>query len=132
MKDSDTLISQLLVGIHRGTKRHHIHSKHSNLALVINISSVNEDAQTLLNAGDRPALAAEQHALCPAEIDKSFLGHESGKPIAAIGYSIRFPPEATSSDAFWRMLKESRSARTEIPGDRFDVEVFYHSDSTRH
>ena len=59
-------------------------------------------------------------------------GYQGELPIAIIGYSLRFPQEATSSEAFWRMLVEGRSARTQIPGDRFNADAFYHPDNTRH
>ena len=63
-------------------------------------------------------------------------GYDRGKadepPIAIVGYSLRFPQDATSSEAFWRMLVEGRSARSEVPGDRFNLDAFHHPSSTRH
>lgn len=52
-------------------------------------------------------------------------------PIAVIGYSFKFPQEATSFQDFWRMLVEGRSARTEVPGERFNIDAYYHSDGNR-
>ncbi|KAL9125409.1 MAG: hypothetical protein Q9217_005385 [Psora testacea] len=53
------------------------------------------------------------------------------EPIAIIGFSMRFPQEATSPDEFWKMLYQGRSAMTEIPKDRFNLQAFYHPDSSR-
>ena len=95
-------------------------------------SLLNGDTQTPTSATKRAALVTEQPDSCPTQIDKSSFGNESSAPIRVIGYPLRFPQEATSSEAFWRMLEEGRSARTDIPSDRFNVEAFYHPDSTRH
>ncbi len=61
----------------------------------------------------------------------SFDGGDQTVPIAVIGLSLQFPGDATSPEAFWRMLAEAKSARTEIPKDRFNVDAFYHPDPTR-
>ncbi|KAF2107008.1 phenolpthiocerol synthesis polyketide synthase ppsA [Lophiotrema nucula] len=58
--------------------------------------------------------------------------HNGGhlEPIAIIGMACRFPQDATSPTAFWNMLQEGRSAMTEIPTNRFNVDAFYNSDTT--
>lgn len=53
------------------------------------------------------------------------------EPIAVIGLSLEFPQEATSPEAFWQMLVEARSGRTEMPKDRFNLEAFHHPDAGR-
>ncbi|KAL6167888.1 Highly reducing polyketide synthase alt5 [Exserohilum turcicum] len=53
------------------------------------------------------------------------------KPIAVIGIAFRGPGDARDPEAFYRMLVEGRSARTEIPKDRYNVDAFYHPDSNR-
>ncbi|KAF1940979.1 hypothetical protein EJ02DRAFT_512715 [Clathrospora elynae] len=53
------------------------------------------------------------------------------KPIAIIGIAFRGPGDARDPEAFYRMLVEGRSARTEIPKDRYNVEAFYHPDPER-
>ncbi|KAI4710994.1 Type I Iterative PKS [Alternaria sp. Ai002NY15] len=53
------------------------------------------------------------------------------KPIAIIGISFRGPGDARDPEAFYRMLVEGRSARTEIPKDRYNVDAFYHPDPER-
>lgn len=56
-------------------------------------------------------------------------GFEKDKvePIAVIGLALRFPQDATSPEAFWQMLMEGRSAMTEVPKERFNIDAFYHS-----
>ena len=50
-------------------------------------------------------------------------------PIAVIGFSLKFPGDADSSEAFWRMLEEKKCAMTEWPADRVNMEAFTHRDS---
>ena len=47
------------------------------------------------------------------------------EPIAIIGLSLRLPQDATSPEAFWKLLMEKRSAMTDVPSDRFNVEAFH-------
>ena len=56
---------------------------------------------------------------------------DSLEPIAIIGLSIKFPQEATSAEDFWKMLVCGRSALTEVPPDRFNIDAFYHEDPNR-
>jgi hypothetical protein len=58
-------------------------------------------------------------------------GRDQTEPIAVVGFSLKFPQEATSSEAFWQMLMEGRSARTRIPSNRFNIDGFYHPDPQR-
>ena len=53
------------------------------------------------------------------------------EPIAVIGFSLKFPQEATTPDAFWEMLKSNRCAMTEWPKDRLNIDAFYHADNKR-
>jgi acyl transferase domain-containing protein len=46
-------------------------------------------------------------------------------PIAIIGFSLRFPQDADSAEAFWEMLYNGRCAMTEVPADRFAIGSFY-------
>jgi len=54
------------------------------------------------------------------------------EPIAVIGLALRFPQDATSPQAFWDMLLEGRSAMTEVPKDRWNIDAFYHPNPDRH
>lgn len=55
----------------------------------------------------------------------------TSKPIAIIGIAFRGPGDAHDPEAFYRMLLEGRSARSEIPKDRYNVDAFYHPDPER-
>ena len=51
--------------------------------------------------------------------------------IAIIGFSLRFPQDAVSPQSFWNMIAEGRSAVSEVPADRFNIDAFYHPDPDR-
>ncbi|KAF1850336.1 uncharacterized protein K460DRAFT_400404 [Cucurbitaria berberidis CBS 394.84] len=53
-------------------------------------------------------------------------------PIAVIGFGCRFPGDVTSSEKLWEMLVEKKSARSEAPSDRFNIDAFYHPDADRY
>ena len=53
------------------------------------------------------------------------------EPIVVIGFSLKFPQSAKSPDAFWSMLSKGRSAMSDVPGDRFNIEAFYHPNTER-
>lgn len=48
----------------------------------------------------------------------------AAEPIAIVGMACRFPG-APDLDAFWRLIRERRSAATEVPADRWDPDQFY-------
>ncbi|KAF1941682.1 hypothetical protein EJ02DRAFT_491319 [Clathrospora elynae] len=52
-------------------------------------------------------------------------------PIAVIGFGCRFPGDATSGEKLWDLLVEKKSARTEVPPDRYNVDAFYNPDGDR-
>ncbi|CAG8960790.1 hypothetical protein HYFRA_00002327, partial [Hymenoscyphus fraxineus] len=51
--------------------------------------------------------------------------------IAIIGVSLRFAQDATSPAGFWDMMMAGRSAATDIPKDRFNVDAFYKAGSSK-
>ncbi|KAJ6096143.1 reducing type I polyketide synthase [Penicillium sp. IBT 16267x] len=51
--------------------------------------------------------------------------------IAVVGLSLKFPGDATSPEAFWKMIVEKRCAMTDVPADRFNVDAFQGTDTTR-
>ncbi|KAK4892946.1 hypothetical protein LTR27_008674 [Elasticomyces elasticus] len=53
------------------------------------------------------------------------------EPVAVLGVSFHFGGDAVSSDSFWDMLVEGRTARTRVPSERFNAEAFYHPDTNR-
>ncbi|KAH7400554.1 lovastatin nonaketide synthase [Phaeosphaeria sp. MPI-PUGE-AT-0046c] len=56
---------------------------------------------------------------------------EELQPIAIIGLAFKFPQDTTSEAAFWQMLCEGRSASTEFPPDRLNIDAYYHPDESR-
>ncbi|KAL8303319.1 hypothetical protein RB600_006977 [Gaeumannomyces tritici] len=57
------------------------------------------------------------------------LDGDAVEPVAIVGFSLKFPQDATSPDAFWDMLAERRSAMTDVPADRWSAEGYYTADS---
>jgi hypothetical protein len=53
------------------------------------------------------------------------------EPIAIIGLSLKFPQEATSPEAFWKMIMEKRCAMQQVPSDRYNIDAFHGSDKSR-
>lgn len=51
--------------------------------------------------------------------------------IAVVGFSIGFPQDATSSDAFWEVLMEKRNTASTIPNARMNIDALYHPDTNR-
>ncbi|KAI8628763.1 polyketide synthase [Xylariaceae sp. FL1651] len=50
------------------------------------------------------------------------------EPIAIIGLDARFPGDGDTPEAFYELLLAGRSARTEVPPDRYKVNSFWHPD----
>lgn len=50
------------------------------------------------------------------------------EPVAIVGFSLKFPQDATSPEAFWDMLAERRSAMTKVPEDRWSADGYYSAD----
>nr|URN71259.1 alternapyrone polyketide synthase [Menisporopsis theobromae] len=53
------------------------------------------------------------------------------EPIAIIGMALRGPGDASDTEKFWNLLCSGRTARSEIPRDRYSVDGFYHPDPER-
>lgn len=51
---------------------------------------------------------------------------DSQEPVAICGLALKFPQDAVSPETFWRMLVEKRSAITEFPKDRLNIDAFHH------
>ncbi|KAH6683357.1 fatty acid synthase S-acetyltransferase [Halenospora varia] len=58
----------------------------------------------------------------------NIINQDSVPPVAVIGLSLKFPQEAVSVDSFWDLLMNGRSAMTEVPRDRFNVDSFYYGE----
>lgn len=53
------------------------------------------------------------------------------EPIAIIGLDARLPGDGDTAARFYEMLLAGRSARTEVPQDRYSAEAFWHPDADR-
>ena len=51
---------------------------------------------------------------------------ESGIPIAIVGMSCRFAGDIDHPEKLWQLLAEGRSAWSEIPKSRFNVDGVFH------
>jgi acyl transferase domain-containing protein len=56
---------------------------------------------------------------------------EEVEPIAIIGLSITFPQNMTTLDLLWENLAERKSAMTEFPKSRLNLDAFYDPDTER-
>ncbi len=59
------------------------------------------------------------------------LGSPMHQPLAVVGFSLKFPQDATSTESFWSMMMEGRCAVTDIPATRMEIDSFYSPDATR-
>lgn len=63
------------------------------------------------------------------------MGHmeeDRREPIAVIGFSFKYPQDATSPDAFWEIMRQGRCVSSDFPADRLNADAFYHPDYSRH
>ena len=66
-----------------------------------------------------------------SDVEIAELQSDKIEPIAVIGLDLKLPQDAATPQGFFEMLKEGRSALTEVPKDRYNLEGFYHPDSDR-
>lgn len=78
------------------------------------------DENPQINPHDHEALA---------DLEYLASGQDKLAPIAVIGFSLKFPQDATSPEGFWKILSEGRSAMTEVPSDHFNIDAFYSPDA---
>ncbi|KAF2014351.1 hypothetical protein BU24DRAFT_481793 [Aaosphaeria arxii CBS 175.79] len=57
--------------------------------------------------------------------------NETITPIAIIGFAFRGPGDATSSEAFWDLLNEKRTAASDYPSERLNLDAFYRDGERR-
>jgi acyl transferase domain-containing protein len=62
------------------------------------------------------------------ESEVARLKHKHQEPIAIIGLGCRFPGGSNNPNSFWENLEHGRSAVTEVPSDRWDVNEYYSDD----
>jgi acyl transferase domain-containing protein len=46
------------------------------------------------------------------------------EPLAIVGFSLKFPEDATDADSFWEMLINGRNVSSEFPKDRLNIDSF--------
>ncbi|KAI9820043.1 MAG: Type I Iterative PKS [Pycnora praestabilis] len=51
------------------------------------------------------------------------------EPIAIVGMAMRLPGKVNNTEAFWDLLIDKKDGRCRIPGDRYNVDSFYHPNS---
>jgi acyl transferase domain-containing protein/SAM-dependent methyltransferase len=51
--------------------------------------------------------------------------HTQRQPVAIVGIGCRFPGNVRTPDAFWGLLHDGVDAITEVPRDRWDIDVYY-------
>jgi acyl transferase domain-containing protein len=54
------------------------------------------------------------------------MADEPVMPIAIVGVAGRYPGDAANPEKLWEMIVNARSAMTEVPADRFNIDAFYH------
>jgi acyl transferase domain-containing protein len=54
------------------------------------------------------------------------------EPIAVVGSACRFAGGVNSPSKLWELLQKPRDVRSQIPGDRFNVDGFYHPKHSHH
>lgn len=50
------------------------------------------------------------------------------EPMAIIGMACQFPQEADNPERFWKLLVEGKSAMTEFPQEKLNINSHYHPD----
>ena len=83
------------------------------------------------DAGATTAAAAASPAGSAAGVSAPSVEKDAQAPMAIVAMACRFPGEATSSASFWDMLCKGRSAWSEVPKNRFNVESFWHPNNNR-
>ena len=59
-------------------------------------------------------------------------GRSLYEPVAVVGYSLKFPQDATSPASFWKMLEDRRCAMAECPKDRMNIDGYYNPEGVKH
>jgi hypothetical protein len=83
----------------------------------------NQQPAIPLNHAARGTAGSGNEPSSPA-FDFSGFDGDASNDIAVCGFSIKFPQEATSSEAFWNMMVERRCAMTGFPAHRMRGDGF--------
>lgn len=76
----------------------------------------------------RSALVAALAELRHRRAELEALKRRQNEPIAIIGMACRFPGGGETPEQFWQLLDEGRSAITEVPAARWQVDDYYDPD----
>ncbi|MCJ1466203.1 hypothetical protein MMC07_004822 [Pseudocyphellaria aurata] len=80
------------------------------------------------NAADFESKNGSFEQISPEQVGSE----EDLMPIAIVGMACRFPGDGSSLKGLWDMCCEGRSAWSEIPRDRFNLEGFWHPEFSKH
>lgn len=56
---------------------------------------------------------------------------DMSEAIAVVGLDLKFPGDASTPESFYEMLQSGRSALSDVPSDRYNLDAFYHPDQER-
>ncbi len=88
--------------------------------------------QTLLfdmpSARDAAEHLTKRHGAAASVSEPDLKGIDPAEPIAVVGIGCRFPGDISTAEAFWELLREGRSAVSEVPPDRWNVDSYYDPD----
>ncbi|KAI1489804.1 hypothetical protein F5X96DRAFT_639079 [Biscogniauxia mediterranea] len=56
----------------------------------------------------------------------AILAQDGAMPIAVVGISGRFPGDASTPDRLWNMISQGRSAYSDVPKERYNIDGFVH------
>jgi acyl transferase domain-containing protein/acyl carrier protein len=76
----------------------------------------------------RSALIAALAELRQRRAEIEALKRRENEPVAIIGMACRFPGGGDTPEQFWQLLDEGRSAITEVPASRWQVDDYYDPD----
>lgn len=62
------------------------------------------------------------------EVEATTHRRRSDEPLAVVGMACRFPGGADSPDAFWRILRDGVDAVSDVPADRWNIDLWYDAD----
>lgn len=65
------------------------------------------------------------------EAKKGWVETDKLEPIAIVGLSVNFPQKITTLDSLWETVADKKSAMTEFPKSRLNLDAFYDTDTEK-